>query len=141
MKTPVDPQRLTRRRVERGLSQNALARAAGVSKQLVSLVSLGKANFSPEKLDRIAKALDCEVADLLPSAEAHARVQQLVELASLGALSVGPGDLDKVTEFLGCSITDLPGDGLATVAGVLGCEVADLLSQSAVEPDAIRESH
>ncbi|HEY6116293.1 MAG TPA: helix-turn-helix transcriptional regulator [Candidatus Dormibacteraeota bacterium] len=78
MRTPVDPQRLTRRRVEAGLSQNALARAIGVSKQLVSAVSLGKANFSPETLARVAEVLNCEIADLLPEndAEFHALTQR-----------------------------------------------------------------
>ncbi|WP_329214967.1 helix-turn-helix transcriptional regulator [Streptomyces sp. NBC_01485] len=78
MRTPVDPQRLTRRRVEAGLSQNALAQAIGVSKQLVSAVSLGKANFSPEKLAQVADVLNCEIADLLPASddEFHALTQR-----------------------------------------------------------------
>lgn len=78
MRTPVDPQRLTRRRVEAGLSQNALAQAIGVSKQLVSAVSLGKANFSPETLAKVAEVLGCEIADLLPEdpAEFHALTQR-----------------------------------------------------------------
>ncbi|MFI1767454.1 helix-turn-helix transcriptional regulator [Streptomyces sp. NPDC020800] len=66
MRTPIDPQRLTRRRVEKGLSQYALARAIGASRQLVSAVSLGKASFSPEKLAKVAEVLECEIADLLP---------------------------------------------------------------------------
>lgn len=77
MRTPIDPQRLTRRRVEAGLSQNALAQKIGVTKQLVSAVSLGKANFSPETLAKVAEALNCEIADLLPQddAEFHAKTQ------------------------------------------------------------------
>ncbi|MFJ8153873.1 helix-turn-helix domain-containing protein [Streptomyces sp. NPDC094468] len=66
MRTPVDPQRLTRRRVEAGLSQTALAQATGISKQLVSMVERGRANFSPENLSLVADALECEIADLLP---------------------------------------------------------------------------
>ncbi|MET9081377.1 helix-turn-helix transcriptional regulator [Streptomyces sp. NPDC004237] len=66
MRTPVDPQRLTRRRVEAGLNQTDLAKAVGVSKQLVSMVSRGKANFSPENLKLVAHVLNCEIADLLP---------------------------------------------------------------------------
>ncbi|MHC3474626.1 helix-turn-helix transcriptional regulator [Streptomyces sp. 7R007] len=78
MRTPVDPRRLTRRRVEAGLSQNALAREVGVTKQLVSAVSLGKANFSPETLAKVAKVLKCEIADLLPDddEEFHALTQR-----------------------------------------------------------------
>lgn len=66
MQTPLDLQRLARRRVERGLSQTALARKVGVSKQMMSAVCLGKARFSPETLARVAAALECEIADLLP---------------------------------------------------------------------------
>ncbi|MET9122932.1 helix-turn-helix transcriptional regulator [Streptomyces sp. NPDC004528] len=75
MRTPIDPQRLTRRRVEKGLSQNALAELIGVTKQQVSAVSLGKANFSPETLAKVAKALDCEIADLLPEDDEEFRVK------------------------------------------------------------------
>ncbi|MGW4889650.1 helix-turn-helix transcriptional regulator [Streptomyces murinus] len=77
MRTPIDPKRLTRRRVEKGLSQNALAEAIGASRQLVSAVSLGKANFSPEKLAKVAAILDCKIADLLPEddEEFHAMTQ------------------------------------------------------------------
>jgi len=80
MRTPVDPQRLRRRRVTAGLSQSALADAIGVSKQLVSAVSLGKANFSPEKL---AEILGCDLTDLPPE------------------------DLTTVAEILGCDVADL----------------------------------
>ncbi|MEU9208475.1 helix-turn-helix transcriptional regulator [Streptomyces sp. NPDC048415] len=66
MRTPVDPKRLRRRRVEAGLSQNALALQVGVTKQLVSAVSLGKANFSPQTLKKVAEVLGCEIADLVP---------------------------------------------------------------------------
>lgn len=59
-----------RRRVEAGLSQNALARAMGVTKQLVSAVSLGRASFSPENLAKAAEVLGCEIADLLPEDDA-----------------------------------------------------------------------
>lgn len=140
MRTPIDPVRLTRRRVEKGLSQYALAQAIGASRQLVSAVSLGKANFSPENLAKVAEVLDCEIADLLPNTEARARVQQLVGLASLGTLSIGPGDLGKVTEFLGCEFGELPTDDLATVAEVLGCDVADLLPQGDAEAETTRKS-
>ncbi|WAZ20247.1 helix-turn-helix transcriptional regulator [Streptomyces cinnabarinus] len=136
MRTPVDPQRLTRRRVEAGLSQNALARAVGVTKQLVSAVSLGKANFSPEVLDKVAQVLGCEIVDLLPPAEVRSRLQQLAGLASIGLVSVGLDDVDKVAEMLGCEITDLIPEDLATLAGILGCEATDLLRADAAKASA-----
>ncbi|MFF9238451.1 helix-turn-helix domain-containing protein [Streptomyces sp. NPDC014776] len=77
MRTPVDPIRLNRRRVEKGLSQTDLAQAMGVSKSLVSAVSRGKANFSPQALAKAADVLGCEIADLLPEDDAafHALTQ------------------------------------------------------------------
>ncbi|MFE2469792.1 helix-turn-helix transcriptional regulator [Streptomyces mirabilis] len=129
MRTPIDPQRLTRRRVEAGLSQNALARKVGVTKQLVSAVSLGKANFGPETLQKVAEVLGCEVADLLPVDEARSRIRQLVGLVAHANVTFGPEDLGKVAEVLGCEVADLPPEDLATVAEVLGCEVADLIPE------------
>ncbi|WP_432169134.1 helix-turn-helix transcriptional regulator [Streptomyces sp. 1222.5] len=78
MRTPIDLRRLTRRRVEAGLSQAGLARKAGVSRSLVNAVSQGKASFSPETLAKIAAALDCRVADLLPEDDDafHAQTQR-----------------------------------------------------------------
>ncbi|GHA00927.1 helix-turn-helix transcriptional regulator [Streptomyces echinoruber] len=136
MRTPIDPQRLTRRRVEAGLSQNALAKAIGVSKQLVSAVSNGKANFSPETLAKAAQVLGCEIVDLLPPNEVQSRLQQLTDLVSLGLVTVGPHDVDKVTEMLGCEISELTPDDQAKVAEILGCEVADLLPADAAKEPA-----
>jgi transcriptional regulator with XRE-family HTH domain len=58
--------RLRRKRIEAGMNQTQLAERAGVSKQLVSMVEKGKANFSPANLGKIATALGCTIADLLP---------------------------------------------------------------------------
>ncbi|MFJ2477050.1 helix-turn-helix transcriptional regulator [Streptomyces sp. NPDC087659] len=66
MKTPIVPERLTRRRVEAGLTQTDLARMAGISKAHLSAVEKGKANFSPPYLRKISEALGCTIADLLP---------------------------------------------------------------------------
>lgn len=43
-----------------------LAERAGVTKQHVSMAEKGTANFGPANLSRIAEALGCTVADLLP---------------------------------------------------------------------------
>jgi transcriptional regulator with XRE-family HTH domain len=136
MKTPIDPRRLTRRRVEAGLSQNALAQAIGVSKQLVSAVSNGRANFSPETLARAAQVLGCEIVDLLPPTEVQSRLQQLAELVSLGLVIVDLDDVAKVTEMLGCEISDLTPEDLAKVSEILGCEIEDLLRATAAKAPA-----
>lgn len=61
-----DPARLRRRRVEAGLSQVSLARTVGVTKGHMSLLESGGRGASPELLARIAKAVECEIADLMP---------------------------------------------------------------------------
>ena len=64
--TQLNPRRLARRRVEAGLTQTELARRAGCSKQLVSQVESGKANFSITNLSAVSQVLGCSIADLLP---------------------------------------------------------------------------
>ena len=65
-RTEPDRESLRRRRIEAGLNQTQLARRTGISKQLVSMVERGTANFSPANLSKVAEALGCEIADLLP---------------------------------------------------------------------------
>lgn len=57
---------MKRKRIEAGLNQTQLAQRAGVSKQLVSMVERGTANFSPRNLGKVAQVLQCKIADLLP---------------------------------------------------------------------------
>ncbi|MEO3978840.1 helix-turn-helix transcriptional regulator [Streptomyces sp. CAU 1734] len=76
--TRLDRKRLMRRRVEAGLSQTELASRAGCSKQLVSMVELGKANFSPSNLAKIAAVLECTIRDLLLPDEAPQAVTPAV---------------------------------------------------------------
>ncbi|MEU3346371.1 helix-turn-helix transcriptional regulator [Streptomyces sp. NPDC006700] len=61
-----DPARLRRRRVEAGLTQKDLARLAEVTKGHMSLVEGGRRGASPALLKRLAGALNCEIADLMP---------------------------------------------------------------------------
>lgn len=49
-----------------GWDQQTLARNASVAKSHLSLVERGKANASPEILGRLAAAMHCEIADLMP---------------------------------------------------------------------------
>lgn len=64
-----DPQRLRRRRIEAGLNQGELAAKAGISVSYMSCLALGTRNASPRVLKRLAKALNCEVSDLMPPDE------------------------------------------------------------------------
>lgn len=52
-------------RKHRGLSQETLAERAGVSPGLISQIENGLSAGSPESLEALAKALDCEVGELL----------------------------------------------------------------------------
>jgi transcriptional regulator with XRE-family HTH domain len=61
-----DPQRLKRRRIEAGLNQGELAKAAGIHRSHMSWIERGLRGASPRVLKRIADVLDCKVADLLP---------------------------------------------------------------------------
>ncbi|MFG3439859.1 helix-turn-helix domain-containing protein [Nonomuraea sp. NPDC047897] len=68
-----DPERIRRRRVAAGLEAQALARLANISKGYLSSIEHGRANASPKVLGRIAAALDCTIADLMP--QAHEEVK------------------------------------------------------------------
>lgn len=71
-KTARQPTRRVWRRIyleawrdKRGLSVEGLAEKAGVSPGLISLIENSKSGGSPETLEKLAKALDCEVGELL----------------------------------------------------------------------------
>lgn len=52
-------------RNHRGLSIEGLAEKSGVSPALISLIENAKSGGSPETLEKLARALDCEVGELL----------------------------------------------------------------------------
>lgn len=66
-RAPHDPDRLRLRRIEAGLSQTRLAYLSGVSKQQISALECGTNGASPDALIRLAVALRCTVADLMPA--------------------------------------------------------------------------
>lgn len=78
-KTTRQPTRRVWRRIyleawrnKRGLSIEGLAEKSGVSPGLISLIENSKSGGSPETLEKLATALDCEVGELLdvkPDAE------------------------------------------------------------------------
>ncbi|MGW7355160.1 helix-turn-helix domain-containing protein [Streptomyces sp. NPDC054802] len=65
MKPRIDPTALTRRRVLAGLNQSDLAERAGISKSHVSMVENGQSGLSARALGQVARALGCDIADLL----------------------------------------------------------------------------
>ena len=60
---------LKRYRAMKGLSQEDLATRAGVNRTFVSQIEREQKNVSIDSLRRLANALECEVHDLLGSAD------------------------------------------------------------------------
>jgi transcriptional regulator with XRE-family HTH domain len=58
-------------RTHRGLSVEALAERAGVSPGLISQIENGHSAGSPDSLEKLAKALNCEVGELLDIAPSN----------------------------------------------------------------------
>lgn len=52
-------------RIERGLSQEALAALAGLHRTYIGSVERGERNISIDNMSRIAKALDVSLGDLV----------------------------------------------------------------------------
>jgi transcriptional regulator with XRE-family HTH domain len=52
-------------RLEKGLSQEALADLAGLHRTYIGSVERGERNISIDNIERIAEALNCHVTDLL----------------------------------------------------------------------------
>ena len=69
-----DPAKLRRRRVELGLAQKDVARAAGTVAGHLSELERGTRNPSPPLLKRIADALGCQPRDLMPDRSVTADV-------------------------------------------------------------------
>lgn len=61
-----DPARVRRKRIEAGLTQGALAAKSEISQAYMSMLEKGSASASPPVLSRIARALGCEIPDLMP---------------------------------------------------------------------------
>jgi transcriptional regulator with XRE-family HTH domain len=58
-------QRLREARIERGLSQEELAARAGLHRTYVSSVERFERNITIDNMERLARAIDLEVVDLL----------------------------------------------------------------------------
>jgi transcriptional regulator with XRE-family HTH domain len=56
---------LKSRRTELGLSQEVLADEAGLHRTYIGSVERGERNVSIDNMERLAKALDLDIADLL----------------------------------------------------------------------------
>lgn len=61
-----DPVKLRRKRIEAGLNQVDVARVTGIQQSHISRLERGASSTTPKSLGRIALALGCTIADLLP---------------------------------------------------------------------------
>jgi transcriptional regulator with XRE-family HTH domain len=61
-----DPQRLRRRRILAGLTVRQLSQKAGVATGSISELENGGKSARPPMLAKLAHALGCEIADLVP---------------------------------------------------------------------------
>lgn len=69
MDEPKPMRELTRIREERGLSQQGLADASGVNKATINQIERGRRSPNLETLEKLAAALEVEIADLFPKAQ------------------------------------------------------------------------
>lgn len=60
-----NPEKLYRRRCEAGLKANQVASLAGISKSAMSQIENGKRGASPKVLAAIARAVGCEISELM----------------------------------------------------------------------------
>jgi transcriptional regulator with XRE-family HTH domain len=60
------PEKLRRKRVEAGLNQTDLALETGIQQSHISKLERGASSTTPKSLARLARALGCTIADLLP---------------------------------------------------------------------------
>jgi transcriptional regulator with XRE-family HTH domain len=58
--------RLREVRTQAGLSQESLAAAAGLARNFVSMIETGKRNVTLATVAKLARALGCRMADLMP---------------------------------------------------------------------------
>jgi transcriptional regulator with XRE-family HTH domain len=65
--------RLAETRQSRGLSQGHVAKAIGVTTGTIQAYEHGRTRIAVERLEDLAKALQCEAADLLTPARPHRR--------------------------------------------------------------------
>lgn len=61
--------RLRQLRTAKELSQEALAEHAGLHRTFISMVERGKRNVTIATVEKLARALKCRMADLMPDAE------------------------------------------------------------------------
>ncbi|MFB7668400.1 helix-turn-helix domain-containing protein [Kitasatospora sp. NPDC056138] len=93
----IDPARLVSRRVELGLTREALAARAGVSSRMIFFYEEGRHTPTPPRLEQLASALGCEVDALTGAPQGQ---ETLVDLRYAAGLT-----LERVAELLRASVS------------------------------------
>jgi len=81
--------RIRTRRLHRGLSQERLARAAGLSPRFLSQLESGKGNISVARLYELAQALGAPLEELVKNVDGQRRVMALIGLRGAGKTTIG----------------------------------------------------
>lgn len=68
------------RRKSRGMSQEELAHASGLHATYIGSLERGEVNISVLKLEKVTRALDCQLCDLLPGGRNRDANKVLAEL-------------------------------------------------------------
>src|SRR5690606_10288386 len=94
--------RISTQRKARGITQAALARTAGVSPSYLNLIEANKRQVGGSLLQRIAAALDMDIAELTGDAE-HRLIHELVEAFSDPVLADSHMGLDQARRLVATS--------------------------------------
>jgi transcriptional regulator with XRE-family HTH domain len=103
--TPADaepfPQRLQRLRAAKGMSLDRLANLLGVSKPTVWAWEQGRARPAPERIGKLAKVLEVEQSDLVPSLDTPAHRELLAQCRAriAEAFGIAPDDVRIMIEL------------------------------------------
>jgi XRE family aerobic/anaerobic benzoate catabolism transcriptional regulator len=81
--------RIRTRRLHRGLSQERLARAAGLSPRFLSQLEAGQGNISVARLYELSKAIGTPIEELLKSDGGRRQVIALIGLRGAGKTTIG----------------------------------------------------
>jgi XRE family aerobic/anaerobic benzoate catabolism transcriptional regulator len=81
--------RVRARRLHRGLSQERLARAAGLSPRFLSQLESGQGNISVARLFELSRALSTPIEELLKSNDGRRQVIALIGLRGAGKTTIG----------------------------------------------------
>lgn len=131
-------EKIKARMKEKGLSQNELARRAGLSSSGISTIINGAFEPRMDNLRQIAQVLECQPGDLLDDNEYspkyvlgnNVRIRRQALKMSQNALAKAAGvSQSAVSEIESIDGTKLPNvDTISKIASALECSVDDLLN-------------